>query len=136
MWRTRVEPAAVTIRCGRGKKRCDRLAYIFETDETAVVVFYHHSTEVPVAIPPEVIASGLEVPNLKSWDGARGSALQAGLRDEHGTVVCLEREDYWSNIVTVGCRRHVAAIDLSRAKLMGFLREARQLGKPTEVVVS
>lgn len=127
LWRQRYEPAAVTVRCGRGKRGCDRLALIYETPESAVVVFYQHTPDVPAQFDPAHVG-GIHDDSgewLKRVDADTGASLLRGLRDQRGTVVCLERDDYWADVVNVGCTHHLSTIHLTRGRLMEMLREAR-----------
>lgn len=127
-WASRVEPAAVIIRCGRGKGGCDRLAQIFETPDGAVVVFYQHAAARPVTItPPEggFPADYEPSSSFKRFDPEGKRGLLAGRRDETGTAVSLEDDNHWSNIVEPSCRTHLGTLDFSRAWLMDCLRRAR-----------
>jgi hypothetical protein len=101
---------------------------IYETAETAVVVFFQNTPDRPAAVDPELAGEWAETDRdgtVKHVDPDTGQALLRGHRDEAGTVVCLERDDYWSDVVEAGCSRHIGLINLSRSDLMAYLREAR-----------
>jgi hypothetical protein len=138
LWRQRVEPPLVTVRCARGAKRCDRLAQVYDTPGGSVVVFYQHTPDRPVALDlPNGLPEGYEPPaTFKKFDPENRRALIRGRKDERGTAVSLEDDDYWSNVVAVGCRHHLELVELTRAELMTTVREARATGRTVELKVS
>lgn len=138
LWRERTEPPLVTIRCGRGKRPCrDRIGHVYETPGSAVVVFFQHTPDQPVSLdlPNGLPESYAPSPSFKKFDPEARQAMLRGRRDDRGTAVSLEDDDYWSNIVEAGCRKHLGLLPLSRADLMTAVREARATGTPTDVLV-
>lgn len=127
---------AVTVRCGRGERQCDRIAQIYETPGGAVVVFHQHLTDRPAEFEGE-LPTGYEweADGFKVLDLEESRGLLRGHRDTRGTVVCLEDDTWWSDIVEAGCSRHVGFVHLTRAYLMDELRKARRLKRPRIVQV-
>lgn len=139
-WRERVEPPIVTFRCGRGRRRCERLAFIFDTEhEIGAVVVFHLSVAPQPASVPENIAGDprLEahlVERFKYTPGA-ARAYSHGLPDRDGTVVALERDDLWRNVVTVGCNHHLGQTEIDRPRMLSELARARAKGAPADVTL-
>ena len=124
-WREREEPAAVLIRCDRGKRPCDVVASIFRTPGAAVVVFHQHLARQKVSAPDGVLEQQALL-EMARWDGASETGLLFGRVDEAGTVVALDNDDYWHDIVEVSCRKHLRTVHLTRAWLMDQLRRANR----------
>jgi len=134
LWRQRTEPPVVRVNCGRGVKGCRRrVAQIYETADSAVVVFYRSMPDQPARFTGPLPEGWEPVTTYKRLDREEGIALRAGLVDDDGTVVCLEDDDYWSNVVDVGCRDHLGQVHLSRTFLMDALRRSRVSEKSIEM---
>lgn len=140
-WLHRIEPPAVTYRCGRGRERCDRLAFIFETEHPlgAVVVFHLNVAARPVrvlspvdvATDPRLSAHMQEA--FKRFNAGEGWALTNRRGDDAGTAMVLEHDDYWSEVVEVGCRHHLGTIELPRERLLADLARARAKGAHLDI---
>jgi hypothetical protein len=121
----------------RGKKRCDRIVFVYETPESAVVVFFQHTPERPVALEMDGPLPADYEPSdtFKRFDAGAGSGMIRGRVDERGTAVLLEDDDYWSDVVEAGCRHHLGMVRLSRAELMDAVRKARRDRRPAEILL-
>lgn len=136
LWRQRSTPPAVTVLCDQGKRQCRRppLAYVFDTPDGAVLVAYQHTTDMPAAaVPAAYVRQEMELDagrEIKHYDADTERALLRGRTDLAGTVVCLERDDYWSNpVAVVSCRHHTGTCQLDRGQLVAKLHEARSSGQ-------
>lgn len=138
-WRERIEPPAVTYRCGRGSKRCERLAFIFETDHDlgAVLVFHLHVAPQPTVVPDQIASHPELAQHLATrfkYVPGRDRAYSMGLKDAEGTVVALE-DDRWWNAATVACGHHLGQTELELDALLRDLSRARDKGRPIDVTL-
>ena len=132
-WRAREPVPLVTLRCGRGKRSCRRaLVVIFDSPRGALVRFFRGYPDMPMRLSSEAAEAMGE--RIKGYDPEGGTALQRGRKDDRGTVVALEDDHYWHDIVHPGCPQHGNAVEMSRADLMTYVRHARQ-GRRVDVTM-
>jgi hypothetical protein len=109
---------------------------IYETPGGAVVVFHQHLPDRPADLHGQLPSDDEGCDDgFKGFNAGDGRGLLRGYRDTAGTVVCLEDDAWWSDVVDAGCGHHVGFVHLTRASLMAELRTARRLKRPQVVRV-
>lgn len=134
-WRQRRDAPLVTVRCERGKRRCDRLAFVYETDGPAVVVFYLHRPSQPATFAPGAAKALQGDPRFKKLDVQAGTGLTVARKDERGTVVILD-DERWLDVVTVGCLHHLGTVRIDRDELLRAARRARETARTQQLGVA
>ena len=70
------------------------------------------------------------------YDPGSGRALSKRRKDRAGTVIALERDDLWHDVVKVACTHHVGTTHIGRERLLADLAGARGKGESVELTLA